>query len=935
MNPWDNDPIVSTADAPPALRQIVPPQPKQPDIPSGYEPDPDNPGHLRPIAGGPADKPGGNGTGEQGTAAGFYQRAVYANSKYGTGVPPRDAITQGIVSHLPTGIANSITGDKRQLSEAYARDFVGATLRKESGAAISPEEYNNQYIRYFPQPGDALDTIAAKARLRDTAIASLRNQAGPAATSADKSVADMLAQDEQATQDPNAKWRQPAGDIGFNYEADARGDPMNSAQQTAFDAWIKANPNATVNQLQMFAKSIGLANGLTNPQEYLDAVKKGTATGASGAVYKQPDISDVRGQNGATEKTDAAIRGAGDAASLGLADEVAAVGDTVTKGGTFADNLQRQRAIDNFDRENHFWLRTGGQLVGGAKLPLFGARSPGELAKVAATYGAIYGANSSEHLADIPKNAIAGAVTGAATAWGGAKLLGKLGAKKAGPDIPQLVDPATGELNDPLDVAGPAARYQALKDAGISNPPLGAVGGRSARVIEQGLNNLPGSAGRMEDANSAVAGDARRAADAAAEKFGSARTLDEAGQALQNGAKSWISRFEDTARKAYEAIPISPKAQSSLTNTQQALGELTTIFESNDKLATAFKSTKLNSYLEALDPEQGGGLNWKDLQAFRSRIGEEIGDQRFSDSPMKSELRRLYAALSEDMRNTAAAQGPQALRKFERANDLYRDGQQRIDGALTRILGDDSKLNPEAAAAALQTISKSGRGSGNLKQLGEIRASLMKGGDWNDAASALIRLGGQPAGAEGRQFNPKTFVDWYSGMTEPARNLIFGGPNKELRQELDKFVQVGQQLAKSKGLVNTSNTAPSFIGAGFLGGLGTTGALGFFHPATWLATATLGLGAASNNVMARLWTRPGFVRWATGYTKMLAGAERAGNAVDPTKVKTQVRLLEKVATADPAITQDALKLRSLILGANDNAKLAASPNPDSEQQNQQ
>src|SRR4029079_6797373 len=107
---------------------------------------------------------------------GFYQRALYANQKYGKGVPPRDALSQGIMDVLPSSVANTLTSSDRQLSVTYARDFVAATLRKESGAAISEDEYKNQFIRYFPQPGDGPETIEAKARLRDTAIQSLRNQ---------------------------------------------------------------------------------------------------------------------------------------------------------------------------------------------------------------------------------------------------------------------------------------------------------------------------------------------------------------------------------------------------------------------------------------------------------------------------------------------------------------------------------------------------------------------------------------------------------------------------------------------------------------------------------------------------------------------------------------------------------------------------------------
>jgi hypothetical protein len=280
---------------------------------------------------------------------------------------------------------------------------------------------------------------------------------------------------------------------------------------------------------------------------------------------------------------------------------------------------------------------------------------------------------------------------------------------------------------------------------------------------------------------------------------------------------------------------------------------------------------------------------------------------------MKSELRRLYAGLSEDMRQTAAAQGPQALAKFDRANNLYREGQNRIDNALVSILGDDSMKNPEAAGAAINRIAQSGKGTGNLDQLAQIRASTIKTGDWNDVAAAMIRLGGQPAKSEGRQFDPATFVRWYSDMTEPARNLLFGGANKELRQSLDNFVAVNQRLANSNALRNTSNTAmasptgtfsiPSAVALLFTG-----------HPlAAGGLIAGTGLKTGAEYGMANLWTNPAFVRWASGYTKMLAGAANAGKPLEAGKLQTQASLLGKLAAKNPAIAQDALHMKSLIL----------------------
>jgi hypothetical protein len=77
--------------------------------------------------------------------------------------------------------------------------------------------------------------------------------------------------------------------------------------------------------------------------------------------------------------------------------------------------------------------------------------------------------------------------------------------------------------------------------------------------------------------------------------------------------------------------------------------------------------------------------------------------------------------------------------------------------------------------------------------------------------------------------------------------------------------------------------------------------------------AGTGLKTGAEYGMANLWTNPKFVRWASGYTKMLTGAANAGKKVDPGKLQMQANLLGKIAAGNPAITQDALRLRHTLL----------------------
>jgi len=57
-----------------------------------------------------------------------------------------------------------------QQVEQAQRDFINAVLRRESGAVISPDEFDNARKQYFPQVGDSSEVIEQKAKNRRTAV---------------------------------------------------------------------------------------------------------------------------------------------------------------------------------------------------------------------------------------------------------------------------------------------------------------------------------------------------------------------------------------------------------------------------------------------------------------------------------------------------------------------------------------------------------------------------------------------------------------------------------------------------------------------------------------------------------------------------------------------------------------------------------------------
>lgn len=81
---------------------------------------------------------------------------------------------------LVGGLLGQLRTTRDRQQEQAERDFVNALLRKESGAAISPAEFENAAKQYFPRGGDSDAVLEQKRVNRLQAFAGLKAQAGRA-----------------------------------------------------------------------------------------------------------------------------------------------------------------------------------------------------------------------------------------------------------------------------------------------------------------------------------------------------------------------------------------------------------------------------------------------------------------------------------------------------------------------------------------------------------------------------------------------------------------------------------------------------------------------------------------------------------------------------------------------------------------------------------
>jgi hypothetical protein len=147
----------------------------------------------------PFNPTGGKFNEGQGKAAGFTDRMLQSEAILsGMAVAPgvhgptapgvqnegtsfaQTALSNRLETPIVGKVANYAISENRQKYNQAKRDFVNAQLRRESGAAISPSEFESADKQYFPVPGDTPAIIAQKAANRRAAIQALGREGGPA-----------------------------------------------------------------------------------------------------------------------------------------------------------------------------------------------------------------------------------------------------------------------------------------------------------------------------------------------------------------------------------------------------------------------------------------------------------------------------------------------------------------------------------------------------------------------------------------------------------------------------------------------------------------------------------------------------------------------------------------------------------------------------------
>lgn len=745
------------------------------------------------------------GTVEQGKAAGFLLRALKSNDTYeAQKIGPRSLVgqkmaenTPSLLNTLPAAIGNS---PERQVADATQGDFIAATLRYESGAAIPPEEMEAQRRRYFPMPGDSQEVIDAKAELRRTAIQALKQSAGPLG---EKTFQDYVGAQDGLTgvvtddrQDPMALPASGAGNGNDPNDGGGGGflsqlgqgamQGLGDIAQGAGDILgIVGNPlNASINAVAGTNLSTDMGQSLRdalnlpdNPNQVASAINRG-AVGGLGAAGLARGAAGLTGsapvRNALLEFGATPIRDMVSGASAGGASQIAAqsgAGALGQVGAALAGGV--------------------GGYAGAGKVAnrILGERTPNALMQAADDLGVTM----------LPAD-VGGVATRMATGGIGRTLGG----------IP-LAEGAQKSID-----SAAAARTRIAGNVGDVTDNVGA-----GQAVKRGFDKFTKSSKERGDQ---LYGAVSVAKDSAVQLNNTRTALAEVTQGLRSNpelSKLWAGH--PRLKATLEALTPTDTsgagqvqfrmASQKLTSAQDAYDQLRNQVVAPERLAQARKAIEDaraeldNAMIAANRPPEGGQLSWGDMNRFRSIVGEIIGQPGVKrDGSDIAALRKLYGALTSDMEATAAQASPRALQEFRRATQYWRGREARIDDVFSTLLGKDGSRSDEAVFKQINQWAQSsggdfGRIARTIRSMPEDEANTVR-------ATIVQRMGLAPARRQDvtqEVFSPAEFAAQWNGMSGRAKAVLF--PNQQHRQDLDKLAMLMDGMKRADQYQNFSNTS--------------------------------------------------------------------------------------------------------------------------------
>lgn len=346
---------------------------------------------------------------------------------------------------------------------------------------------------------------------------------------------------------------------------------------------------------------------------------------------------------------------------------------------------------------------------------------------------------------------------------------------------------------------------------GVSIPRAAASERPSTQATAGVLKEVPIVGSPLVKASRKSLQEMDQAVDRTVSGYGSGQPLS-AGQAAIEGIEGWIGgKSADVARRLYDTVDnaVNPTFTRHLHATEKVLADIMA------RRANAKISGTSRAVDEVQEAVVSQGMNYQGLKDLRSYIGEMTPDEMIAKGISKSEAKRIYGALTEDLRSTVLnGGGPDALRSFDRANNLYEAIADKRR-ALAKIIGTRADVNPERALARIIEMANS---KGGANYLGLVQARRAIGPEkWDEITSAIVNKMGRLK--PGDEFSSDRFKTAWEAMPDASRRVVFNSTNKPgLAQSIDDIVTLSNAHKSLAKFGNPSGTGKSVSATGLVAG---------------------------------------------------------------------------------------------------------------------
>lgn len=414
------------------------------------------------------------------------------------------------------------------------------------------------------------------------------------------------------------------------------------------------------------------------------------------------------------------------------------------------------------------------------------------------------------------------------------------GVSMAAPYAINAVKNLPSTLGRALGVSPQATREMA--EAGVA-PILPAVGMRGAKAVNATLLEFPYAGEVLQKAARETIRQIDDKVTTIADDLSPAATAEEAGRSIQKGVGEFVGNFKAMSTKLYDKVDsfIPAEKPVPVSNTIDLFRRMNARLASTPTIAKTLSNPKFKEIQKAVEEDAiNGAIPYKGLAELRTAVGDMLGDTQLVTDIPRAQLKQLYGALTEDIKQSAAAAGPDALKAYARANNYYKAAIKRIDDVLQPIVD----ANPEKAFQYATEGTKLGASKFNA-----IKRSLSPEQVKTLESVMLRRLGMANPGAqnaEGNVFSPTTFLTNWNKLAPTARDS-FLATQPALKRSMERLLKASSHMAEVQRMVNHSGSGRVILGGNLL--------VGSFYWPYFLGAIPVGWGGA------KLMTNPKFVEW--------------------------------------------------------------------------